>query len=60
MGKIRERTLFIGILALLAAIWILKTALHMAGAAIRIIIIVGVIFLALAWVSSKVGSAGRR
>jgi hypothetical protein len=60
IGSIRNRGIFFGLVALLIAFWFLRMAFRLTGAALRIILIVAVIFLALAWVSSKVGKGTRR
>ncbi|HSP13586.1 MAG TPA: hypothetical protein VLV78_02410 [Thermoanaerobaculia bacterium] len=57
MSRTRERALFIAIVVLLVAVWVLKTALHLAGGAVRVILFVVIIFAAIVWASSKVGRA---
>ncbi len=57
MSSIRNRTVFLGLIIILLALTVLRTALHLAGAAIRIILIVGLILFAIGWATSKVGRA---
>lgn len=57
MSRTRDRALFFAIVIVLLALTVLRSALHLAGAAIRVIAIVAVIFFVIAWVSSKVGRA---
>lgn len=57
---IRSRGIFFGLVALLVALWFLRMAFKLTGAALRIFLIVAVVFLALAWISSKVGKGTRR
>jgi hypothetical protein len=60
LTSIRNRAILIGLVALLLALWVLKTALGMAGAAIRFVVIIGVALLAIGWITSKVGRGRRR
>ena len=60
MSSIRNRALLVSLVALLLALWVLKTALGMAGAAIRFVVIIGVALIAIGWITSKVGSGRRR
>ncbi len=43
------------IVVLLLAVWVLKTALHLAGGAVRVILVIVIILAAVGWASSKVG-----
>ncbi len=58
--SIRSRGIFFGLVALLVALWFLRMAFKLTGAALKIIVIVALIFFALAWISSKVGKGTRR
>lgn len=53
----RDRALFIGLVVILLALTVLRTALHLAGAAIRVILIVGLILFVIGWATSKIGRA---
>ena len=55
LKSIRNRTVFIGIVVLLIAIWVMKVALGLAGAAIRLVVIIAVVLIAIGWISTKVG-----
>ncbi len=55
LSRTRERALFIAVIVLLLAIWILKTALHLAGGAIRVILLIVIVLAVVAWASRKVG-----
>ena len=57
MSRTRDRALFLAVVIILLALTVLRTALHLAGAAIRVILIVAAIFFVIAWASSKVGRA---
>ena len=60
MRAMRNRGLFFGLVALLIAIWILKSALKLAGAAIQVIVVIALILLVSGWVITKVGKGTRR
>lgn len=55
LKSIRNRTIFIGIAVLLIAIWVMKAALNLAGAAIKLVVIIAVVLIAIGWISTKVG-----
>ena len=55
LKSIRNRTIFIGIVVLLIAIWVMKAALNLAGAAIKIVVIIAVVLIAIGWISTKAG-----
>ena len=55
LKSIRNRTIFIAIVVLLIAIWVMKAALNLAGAAIKLVVIIAVVLIAIGWISSKVG-----
>ena len=55
LKSIRNRTIFIGIVVLLIAIWVMKAALNLAGAAIKLVVIIAVVLIAIGWISTKVG-----
>jgi len=57
LSRSRDRALFFAIVIILLALTVLRSALHLAGAAIRVIVIVALIFFVIAWVTSKVGRA---
>ncbi len=53
-GRTRDRALFAAAIIILLALEVLRTALHLAGAAIRVIVFVAIVFIAIAWATSKV------
>jgi hypothetical protein len=55
LKSIRNRTIFFGVVVLLIAIWVMKAALNLAGAAIKIVVIIAVVLIAIGWISTKVG-----
>ena len=55
LQSIRNRSLFIAAIALLLAVWIMKSALHLAGAALRFIVIIAAVVFAISWITTKVG-----
>ncbi len=57
MSRTRERALFIAVVILLVAVWVLKTALHLAGGAFRVILFIVLALAVVAWATSKVGRA---
>ena len=59
MSALRNRALFIGLIILLLALMVLKSALHLAGGAIRIILMIAIAFVIFTWATSAVGK-GRR
>ena len=55
LKSIRNRTIFIAIVVLLIAIWVMKAAFHLAGAAIKLVVIIAVVLIAIGWISTRVG-----
>ena len=60
LKSIRNRAVLIGLAALLVGLWVMKSALHLAGAAIKFVLIIAAILLAIGWITSKVGKGSRR
>ncbi len=57
MSRTRDRALFLAVVIILLALLVLRGALHLAGAAIRVILLVAIVFAVIAWATSKVGRA---
>lgn len=53
MSRIRDRALFLTFIVILLALTVLRTALHLAGAAIRVILIAAAMLIATFWISSR-------
>jgi hypothetical protein len=60
LRSIRNRALLIGLAALLVGIWVMKSAFHLAGAAIKFVLVIAAILIAISWITSKVGKGSRR
>ncbi len=54
-SRARDRALFAAVVIIFLALMVLRGALHLAGAAIRVILFVAIVFIAIAWATSKVG-----
>ena len=57
LHALRTRGFFFVLLALLAAVWILRVAFRLAGTALHIVLLAVVVLLALGWLSRKNRSA---
>ncbi len=59
VSAFRNRALFIGLIILLLALMVLRTALHLAGGAIRVILLIAIVLVVVSWATSVAGK-GRR
>ena len=55
VASIRKRALLIGLIILLVAMEVLRAALHLAGGAIRIILLVVIAFALFSWATGALG-----
>jgi hypothetical protein len=59
VSNLRNRALLIGLIILFLALTVLRTALHLAGGAIRVILLIAIAFAIFTWATSAAGR-GRR